>query len=109
MAEEHVKVVDKLYSIPRLPDEIIAVRREAYSSAYYVAAVTLAEEDLAAKRHYFVKALTLAPRKYVFEWGKLMEPLTLILLGPKAYTSIKALYRKASAYPRKAISTGSTV
>ena len=39
MAEEHIRLIDKIYSIPALPKEIVAIRAEAYSNAYYEAAV----------------------------------------------------------------------
>ena len=94
MAREHVSLVDKLFSMPDLPREVLSVRTEAYSNAYYEAAVVLGDSHLRAKKSYFMKALKLAPKGYLFEYRrKLVEPLVLILLGTKAYTPIKAIYR----------------
>lgn len=68
MAGESVRATDNLFTNPNLPAEVREIEREAYSSTYYVAGIHCADDDLAAKRRYFSRALRLAPRKYVTEY-----------------------------------------
>ena len=93
MAEEHLRLVDKLFSMPGLPIEIVAIRKEAYSHAHYEAAVACGDSDLDTKREYFLRALRMAPMSYFFELKKLAEPLALMFLGKNAYVAIKGFYR----------------
>ncbi len=100
MAQEHIRLMDKLYAGSNVTREMAAVKRQAYSSAYYEAAIVLGDTDLRLKRHYFARALGLAPATYLLKCrSKLPEPLVLILLGMSAYSCIKDLYR--SIYRRR--------
>lgn len=94
MAEEHLRLVDKFFAIPALPREVADLRLEAYSHAYYAAAVSLGDSNLDLKRRYFLRSIRLFPAGFILRYPhKLVEPLVLLLLGSKAYSSIKGLYR----------------
>lgn len=62
MAEEHVSLVTKLYSRPDLPPDVLSVRREAFSSAYYVAGVVLGDQRSWRKKSFFIRAVITAPQ-----------------------------------------------
>jgi glycosyltransferase involved in cell wall biosynthesis len=51
MADEFVRVLDKLYARPDLPPPVRGVRREAYGSAHYCAAMTAGEAHWEARKH----------------------------------------------------------
>ena len=84
MAEEHVRLTDKIFGIPNLPAEVRKVKREAYSSTYFIAGAVCGENaPPRIKGRYFLLALWYAPHKYLFEyrerWRHVMAPF---LLGP---------------------------
>lgn len=56
MAEEHVMLVDKIFSLPNLPPEAIRVKNEAYSSAYYYAGF-LCTGNALKRKYYYVRSL----------------------------------------------------
>lgn len=70
MAGEHIYMMNKFYSHPDLPQDIRRLRREAYSSAYWIAGVVVGGEHPRARRMYFRKALCLAPHKYLGEYRR---------------------------------------
>ena len=83
MAEEHIRLTDKIFAIPNLPTEVRKVRREAYSSTYYVAgAVCGANAPPRIKGRYFLLALWYAPHKYLFEYRERRLIIVPFLLGP---------------------------
>lgn len=53
MAEEHVRLVDHVYSAPGLPPEALKVKRQAFAWANYVAAVTSGRSRRRAARYYW--------------------------------------------------------
>lgn len=57
MAEEHIRLVRKLYSNPGLPKGIQEVKREAFSNAYYIAGMVCGNRPLLKKR-YFLMSLS---------------------------------------------------
>jgi glycosyltransferase involved in cell wall biosynthesis len=67
MAEEHIRLVRKVYSLPELTVEAAKVRREAFSSAHYIAAVVSGPPSV-QRETYFLKALLYSPTKYLFEY-----------------------------------------
>lgn len=90
MAKEHVRLTDKIFAIPSLPPEARKVKREAYSSTYYIAGAvcgTNASPDL--RRGYFLLALWYAPHKYLLEYRKRWRTMAPLLLDrfyyPLAY------------------------
>lgn len=60
MAVEHIQLVDNLYARPDLPDAILGIKREAYSSAYYIAGLQCMRTAPGLTRKYFVKSLLLS-------------------------------------------------
>lgn len=94
MAEEHIRLVDKIYSIPGLKEDVLAVRKKAFSSAYHEAAVVLGDTELARKKEYFLRAIALSPPSYLLRWSRLAEPIVLILLGRNIYPSVRRTYSK---------------
>jgi hypothetical protein len=68
MAEEHIRLVNKIYSLSTLPEEAIAVRKESYSSAYFIAGCVCQTGDPRIRRAYLRKAFLLCPYKYFEEY-----------------------------------------
>jgi glycosyltransferase involved in cell wall biosynthesis len=63
MADEHVRLIKKLFATPNLPPGVLAVRREAFGSAYYVAGAVMGNESSPLRKKYFASALLMTPRK----------------------------------------------
>jgi hypothetical protein len=83
MAEEHIRMTDRVFANPELPAEVRKVEREAYSSAYYITGTQLGGTLWSsAKRRYFLRALRLAPRKYLTEYRERWVVIGPALLGP---------------------------
>jgi glycosyltransferase involved in cell wall biosynthesis len=97
MADEHIRMIDKLFANPDLIPEVRKVRREAYSSAYYIAGTQCGGELWStAKRPYFLRALLYAPQKYLWEYrGRwiVIAPALLGPLYPPLRRPLKAAYR----------------
>lgn len=68
MAEEHTRLVEKIFEIPGLPEAVRAVRREAFSSAHYVAGCVCGDEPSLARKRHFLAALFYRPAKYLSEY-----------------------------------------
>jgi glycosyltransferase involved in cell wall biosynthesis len=81
MAEEHIRVVDKVYALPDLPYDILDVKEEAYSSAYYMAGCSCGRRAFTSKVNYFLKALRHAPLKYLGEYRGRLVMMILVLFG----------------------------
>lgn len=92
MAEEHLRLVNKVYSLPNITDEIIKVKREAYSSAYYIAGCVCRSCDLKGRRNYFLKALKYCPHKYVGEYRNRIIEAILPLAFPHFYSFLRAIW-----------------
>lgn len=104
MAEEHVRMADKVFAAPNLPLEVRRLEREAYSSAYYIAGIQCGKDATDAKRRYFLRALWCAPYKYLTEYrakcqrvmlptilGKWHGPLRVVVWIP--YRALRIAYR----------------
>lgn len=103
MAEEHVRLVKKIFSLDGLDPAIRAVRREAFSSAFYVAGcVTVRDNPAEAKRH-FRRALAYAPGKYLGEYGKRL-PAMVEVLAPRLWRAARGL--KRALVPRSVAGRG---
>jgi len=77
MAREHIKLVQKIYARADLPIAARRVRREAFSSANYVAGAVAGDVSSLRKKAYFAKALLYQPGKYRGEYRnrwRLMRP-----------------------------------
>lgn len=81
MAEEHIRLVRKIYALPELPEEVLRVRREAFSSAHFVASVVCGPESTWEKRLHCLKAIGYCPWKYLGEYSDRRPHLLEALLG----------------------------
>jgi glycosyltransferase involved in cell wall biosynthesis len=81
MADEHITLIEKFYSFPDIPETVLKVRKEAYSSANYVAGCACGKRAVFAKAKYFFKALSWAPLKYFGEYRKRLLVMLLSLFG----------------------------
>jgi glycosyltransferase involved in cell wall biosynthesis len=70
MAEEHITLVNKIYSLPNLPSDVVRVKRESYGSAYYIAGCVCQTCDFRVRRNYFRRAVLYSPWKYVTEYRR---------------------------------------
>ncbi len=94
MAEEHIRLVEKIYSLPNLPKRAFKVRREAYGSAYYIAGVVQGDASPELKRRYFAKAFAFCPMKYLTEYReRFAYPMAPTLFGAKLGLVISQLAR----------------
>jgi hypothetical protein len=81
MADEHIQLVDKLYSRPNLPPEVRKVRKEAYSSAHYFAVITAGAARWEARKHC-LKSFLYHPPSFLGNKDKLKTALSLMPRGP---------------------------
>lgn len=82
MADEHIRLTDKVFANPNLPQEVQKVKWEAYSSAYYIAGTQCGENaPPAVSRRYFLRALLHAPHKYLTEYRGRWRKMLPVLLG----------------------------
>jgi glycosyltransferase involved in cell wall biosynthesis len=94
MAIEHIHLVEKIYSLPNLPSEVLKVKKEAYSSANYIAGIVCGNQVFFDKTKYFLMAIYYVPFKYLFEYKKRLLIMSWSLLG--AIYSIFFKYFKKS-------------
>jgi len=84
MAQEHMTLVETYFARDDLPVEIRDCRREARSSAAFIAGCSCSRWDLGGKLGYFAQALRLAPGKYCGEYIGRLPSMLLALLGMDA-------------------------
>jgi hypothetical protein len=72
MADEHLRLVKKIYALPSLPEDVRAVRREAFGSANYIAGCVCGDGSSLLKKRYFAAALLNSPTKYHSEYRNRM-------------------------------------
>ena len=87
MAEEHVRLVKKIYSIPHLPHDILAVKHQAYSSAYYIAGVVCGDKLSKIRKKYYIRAIIYCPWRYLFEYRKRLFLMLLEFARPFSFFS----------------------
>jgi len=75
MAQEHLDLVRKIYALPDLPERARAVRREAFSSAYYVGGAQSSGRSSMLKKKLYLQALLYQPTKYLSEYRGRMGPI----------------------------------
>lgn len=68
MADEHIKLVKKIYALPNLTDEAKKLKREALSSAYYIAGVTAGPSLPFFRLKLYLWAFLSKPNKYFGEY-----------------------------------------
>ncbi len=103
MAEEHLRLVEKIFAMDGLDPAIRAVRREALSSAFYVAGCVAGNDDPAEARRLFRRALAYAPAKYLGEYGKRV-PAMMEVLAPRLWSAARGL--KRTLVPRRVAGGG---
>lgn len=81
MADEHIRLLDKLYSRPDLSPDVRKVRKEAYSSAHSCAAFSAGAARWEARKHC-LKSFLYHPPSFFGNKDKLMIALSLMLPGP---------------------------
>lgn len=77
MAEEHIQLVNKIFNLPNLSRDALEAKKEAYSSAYYIAGCVCDTNHFAVRKRYLRKAFVLYPSKYFFEYRNRL--LTVII------------------------------
>ncbi len=86
MANEHLRMIDKLYARTDLPPEIVRLKRQVYSTTYYAMGLyTLT--DPALRRKQFIKAIVMAPEIYFWQ-----RPMRLLEVLPWQ-RQLKAIWR----------------
>jgi glycosyltransferase involved in cell wall biosynthesis len=89
MAEEHITLINKIFALPGLTADALKYKREAYSSAYYIAGCVCQFCDTKVRRNYFMRAIRYAPLKYLGEYRskRLME-----VIIPISFPWIRRIY-----------------
>jgi glycosyltransferase involved in cell wall biosynthesis len=93
MAAEHIRLVKTYYSTPNLPREVLAVRREAFAWAYYIAGITAGQDKHTARRCY-ARAVLYHPRSILPQWKHLLygsAPAPLARWVGRAFRTIRAV------------------
>lgn len=75
MAKQHVGLMDKFYSTPNLPDEVLAVKNEAYRRTYSYAGHMLGGGHPITRRYYYLAELRHIP---IRDYGKHRNRLRVI-------------------------------
>lgn len=102
MAEEHLRMTDKVFATPNLPPETLEVKDEAYSSAYYIAGTQCGADDFSAKRRYFLRAIWLAPLKSLIDYRHRWRLMLPAFLGRPYILLRRAVGRLYRLLPAKA-------
>jgi len=94
-AEEHIRLVKKFYSNINLPDEVLKVKSEAFSSAYYLAGVVCSDNRTNwRKRWYFIRAFLFAASKYFDEYQYRLDIILQSLFGENIQKQIHGLMER---------------
>lgn len=88
MAEEHLHLIEKFYASNHLPMGVIRVKREAYSSAYYIAGCVVGENAIPDRKKYFKMALRLAPIKYLTKYRSRLA-IMLLVFFPRLFSVLQ--------------------
>lgn len=108
MAREHIRLVKKTYSLPNLPREVLNVKKETFSSAYFLAATFCADDSVRLRKKLYRLAFLYSPAKY---FGELKGDWDLMLPDavPKGRQTLSALFfraRNSFNFRRKQLWTG---
>jgi GT2 family glycosyltransferase len=74
MADEHIRLMDKLFARPDLPPTVRKARSAAYGSSHLVAAIVCGAERREAARHVF-RAARYGPRGLFSRWELIVPAL----------------------------------
>lgn len=78
MAEEHIRLINKIFSLPNLSPNVLKIKREAYGSAYYIAGCVCRSCSNEIRSEYFWIAIKYSPLNYLKEYRK--ERLIAVML-----------------------------
>ncbi len=92
MAKEHIRLVDKIYSLPNLPPSCQKFKYEAYSSASFTAGVCCGD-NLILKKEYFKNAIKLAPFSYISKYRRRLFEMLLVFF-PRIFAPIDRFLHK---------------
>jgi glycosyltransferase involved in cell wall biosynthesis len=90
-AEEHIRVMDKFYSLPGLNKEIQKLKKEAFFAANYYAGCSVGDNQLKLRRKYLNRSFRLFPRKYFCEYRKRFFTVFIPLYFPLIRSSWKLI------------------
>lgn len=68
MAEEHITLINKIFSLPNLSPNVLKIKAEAYSSAYYIAGCVCQSCSYEIRSKYFWAAIRYSPLNYLKEY-----------------------------------------
>jgi glycosyltransferase involved in cell wall biosynthesis len=106
MADEHIHMMQKFYSRPSLPLQVIEVRPESFSWAHYVAAGRCGPDRAAARKHYF-ESVRYRPLSF---FGKHGLKLIAFLLFPKPlFDLLHWVFLKLSSATDKGLTKSSII
>jgi glycosyltransferase involved in cell wall biosynthesis len=89
MANEHIRMIQKFYSRPNLPPQVLEVRAEAFSWAHYVAAGRCESIPKVAREHY-LKSVHYYPLSFLGRHG--FKMVLFILLPKQAYEGLSLFW-----------------
>jgi hypothetical protein len=61
---------------------LLSIKREAYSSAYYIAGVVCGDKLSEMRKKYYIRAITRCPWKYPFEYRERFLVILREFAGP---------------------------
>ncbi len=100
MSEEHLRLYHKFFSLPNLSENILALKKESLSSAYFVAGNVNGENWSFRRKKYYLKALWHSPLKYAGEYRKRLKIIIPVLFGSvfwlltRPFKYFKILFKK---------------
>jgi len=89
MAEEHIRLVEKLFSLPNLPLPVQQVKREAFSWAHHVAGIAAGKERRTAWKH-LVASVRYYPRGILRRWSLIVA----LVLPSSLFQLLRHRWRK---------------
>jgi len=96
-SKETIRLIKAFYSIDNLPQEIIKVKREAYSSAYFIAGVYSARDKNGKIKtlEYLSKSIFSSPEKFFTKYWKERSAFIFgFIFGDRTKTNIKSIIKK---------------
>jgi glycosyltransferase involved in cell wall biosynthesis len=100
MADEHIRLMQKFYSRPDLPLDVRKIRAEAYSWAYYIAAISVGSSRRVAFK-YYLKSVGYHPRSYLNSVNSLTRLGTVIvtILPRPLYKVLLGVWHRVNLQP----------
>ena len=102
MSEEHIRLMEKFYSRPHLPQEVVKVRAEAFSSAHLVAVVVCGPARLEARKH-LIKSIRYNPLSFLLHFDRLTFALVITLPKPLGDLLRKIWYTARRIWQKDAV------